>query len=76
MKHRVFQLGQKAQVLISELRSKDSYDFNACSRRAAIGNAICKASALQFGSAEEQEAFKDIIATLSDYNELITALSE
>ncbi len=69
-------LGEKAQNIISDIRNNDGYSYNALSRKAAIGNALCKLHVLHFDDEEERKAIEAVILTLSEYNELVTALSE
>lgn len=67
-------LSVQARKLVNEIRNTDGYGYGLKSRQAAIGNAICKLSAP--GNENDSDTIATIVATLSEYNELITALSE
>ena len=67
-------LSAKSIELVNEIRSTDGYGYDLKSRQAAIGNAICKLSSPDGGN--DSDTIATIVATLAEYNELITALAE
>lgn len=67
-------LSVQARKLVNEIRNTDGYGYGLKSRQAAICNAICKLSAP--GNENDSDTITAIVATLSEYNELITALAE
>ena len=69
-----FSLSRKSIELVNEIRHTDGYGYDLKSRQAAIGNAICKLSSLDVWN--DSDTIAIVVATLAEYNELITALSE
>lgn len=69
-------LGEKAKGIITDIRDNSGFGYSALSRKAAIGNALCGLHVLHFDDEEERKAIEAVILTLSEYNELVTALSE
>ena len=69
-----FSLSRKSIELVNEIRNTDGYGYDLKSSQAAIGNAICKLSSLDVWN--DSDTIAIVVATLAEYNELITALSE
>lgn len=69
-------LSEKAKEIITEIRNADGYSYGWMNRKAAICDAICKMSVFPFDGVEEKETLAAVVLTLSEYNELLTALSE
>lgn len=69
-------MSEKAKEIIEDIRNADGYGYGWMNRKAAICDAICKMSVFQFDNDEEREALSAVVLTLSEYNELLTALSE
>ena len=69
-------LSEKAKEIIADIRNADGYRYGRTERQAAICNAVCKMRVFQFDNDEEREALSAVVLTLSEYNELLTALSE
>lgn len=67
-------MSEKAKEIIAEIRNADGYGW--MNRKAAICDAICKMSVFPFDGVEEKETLAAVVLTLSEYNELLTALSE
>lgn len=69
-------MSEKAKEIIADIRNEDGYRYGRTERQAAICNAICKMSVFPFDSDEDRETLAAVVLTLSEYNELLTALSE
>ena len=69
-------MSEKAKEIITEIRNADGYSYGWMNRKAAICHAICKMSVFPFDGVEEKETLAAVVLTLSEYNELLTALSE
>lgn len=69
-------MSEKAKEIIAEIRNADGYGYGWMNRKAAICDAICKMSVFPFDGVEEKETLAAVVLTLSEYYELLTALSE
>ena len=69
-------LSEKAKEIIADIRNSDGYNYGWMNRKAAICDAICKMSVFPFDGVEEKDTLAAVVLTLSEYNELLTALSE
>ena len=70
-------LSEKAKEIIEEIRSTDGYKYGSMNRKAAICETICKIRMRLIDDDDyDREVLSAVVETLSEYNELLTALSE